>query len=222
MDGLKVLKQDTMTIVKCGTNEDPVTNVIEHQDNLFVLRVSNNKSTVELCSSDGEVKETLFELPNINLKDDMGCLAVSDKYVVGAVSTSTQMSVYDFRTKTTITIDLDTKPLQLYFLPDGELFVVGQSGWDLFRYRIEDGQLTEVCMKNCCDYIATVCSGNDRLIYIYTSPFADPAYIEVLSPTGNKIDTFVGCSCACIEFIEVMLSFILVLKYLSFKSFWPV
>jgi len=138
--GLNVLRRGKDKLSVCSTDVKTVTSVVEHHQNVFILHAAPDAWKVEMCLTDDTTKRKgLFQFPRTS--NTAAVMAVSDRYVVIDNPDTNQLVIYDFESQQTERTYCSLDGLR--FLPDGCL--LGVSGSKLQKYKIENGELVELC-----------------------------------------------------------------------------
>ena len=150
-----------------------------------ILHGTDGKWKVEMCLSDLQHPQTLFDL-------DCSCIplmSASDSHVVVGVyeeletgDDSYSYIIYDIITKQTKTTQV-TEPFIPYFLPDGHLLAC--IGDKLKKYKIEDGELLPLWTCDGLVNLLDVCADSQGIIYGITDRSSKLIYI--ISPTGRCV-----------------------------------
>ena len=169
-------------ITKYDTGQWRVSSVVEHHRNVFILHQTRHTCFVEICLPGVTQREKLFEFQSTSI--DPTSLTVSEKYVVVINPETKTLLLYDFLTKQTVTLTPTVNPTDVYFLPDGDLLVLGLSDDSIFRYKIENNQLTLVWTYTDISIFGRggICTDHNGLIYACSTGFGQT--IVILSPEG--------------------------------------
>jgi len=162
--GLNVLRRGEHWMNPCSTDVMSVTSVVQHHQNVFILRKNGNIFKVEMClAGDITKRQQLFQFHRTRNGEPV--MAVSDRYIVVKNSDTKDLIVYDFESQQTKRTYCNLQSLQ--FLPDGCL--LGVSGSELRKYKIDNRELVE--LWTCDDIIDgySICTDYNGLIYVTAS-----------------------------------------------------
>lgn len=179
-NGLFIMDKDTKKLTASSFTFGQVTSVIERGHVTYVLHDTDDKWKVEMCLSDLQHPQTLFDF-------DCSCawMSASDSHVVVGVRKldwSYSYIIYDIITKQTKTTQV-TERFIPYFLPDGHLLAC--IGDKLKKYKIEDGELLPLWTCDGLVNLSDVCADSQGIIYGTTRSSSKLIYI--ISPTGRCV-----------------------------------
>ena len=186
-DGIELLSRETMDTTSLFDEDSSwVESVVKHDDNIYMLKASEEKSAVEahVYESGKCVKELLFELPGMDADSDFGTITVSKDYVATALSNTKVLYLYDLESKQTTTLS-PFPSVTIHFALDGCLLAVNEDVTGLIKYKIENGKLIQMWeTDNHFEYINAVCTDSYGLIYAFTAPLFNLPDLDVFSPQG--------------------------------------
>ena len=183
-DGVKILNPITMEIIRCDLSYKKVYAVVEHSHSVYLLHQEDNDCRVELCFSNLQVRQTLFDFRfSGNCTPEM---AVSDRHVViynahGSTSKK-KLLIYSFCYRQTKTIQVATAHSPC-LLPDGHLLAA--ANYQLVKYNIEDSKLTTIWTCEGLKNISRVCT--DAHGFIFACAYASVKTIYIISPAGKSL-----------------------------------
>lgn len=187
-NGVMILKQNSDTVVSLHDFEDSSepTFVVEHENNTLVLYSCSNPNhnpdnqfldngdldeeaasetmfVVEKLSSDYKQTERLFKFLNI---DYAGCspMTASSEYVAVGDHNVNSVILYNLATKDKTYLDVENGVNFIWFLPNGD-FVLNDCE-NLTRYSINNGQLTELWVRECPENCYNITADEHGLLYV--------------------------------------------------------
>ncbi|XP_067941924.1 uncharacterized protein [Watersipora subatra] len=179
-DGVRVLNKESTEIKSLITL--CITSVQVCNNNAYVLGWNDDERTVYQCLSNLSQKEKLFSFNYLG--NTASVIAVSKDYIVASEPVKEKLVLYNFSTRSTTLLTPAVSPINMHFLPDGQLLVVSLRQDTLIRCKLENDQL--ITIWTCKDLVGArgVTSDIDGFIYVTTFK---KKIIYIISPQGERL-----------------------------------